>query len=189
MEPLAKLFGSPVRLKILRLFVFNQDNAFTPTEVTERTKLSKEVARRELGELCASGLLHKKGVRASARYQVNPRFEHLAALTVFIRETTSVRPRVIIGALRRAGMLQLVVLSGFFTSVIESQIDLLVVGDHLEERTLLQAVHSLEAELGREIRYASFATSDFRYRNGVYDRLLRDVFDYPHRLLIDKIGL
>ena len=48
---------------------------------------------------------------------------------------------------------------------------------------------SLEAELGREIRYASFATEDFRYRTGVYDRLLRDVFDYPHRLLIDKIGL
>ena len=189
MEPLAKLLGSPARLKMLRLFVFNQDTAFTPREVTERTKLSNEVMRRELGELHASGLLRKKGTRASACYQVNLRFEHLAALTVFVRETTSVRPRVIIGALRRAGTLQLVVLSGFFTSVIESQIDLLVVGDHLEERALAHAVHSLEAELGREIRYASFATVDFRYRVGIYDRLLRDVFDYPHRTLIDKLGL
>lgn len=189
MEPLAKLFGSPARLKVIRLFVFNQDDSFTPAEVSGRIKLSKEVTRRELGELCTSGLLRKRGSHSSARYQVNLRFEYLTALNIFVRETTSVRPRIIIGALRRAGTLQLVVLSGFFTGVLESQIDMLVVGDHLDEHTLAHAVHSLEAELGREIRYASFATADFRYRNGVYDRLLRDVFDYPHRLLVDKIGL
>jgi len=189
MEHLSKLFGSPVRMKTLRLFVFNQDSSFTSEEVAKRIKLSKGIVRHEISELCASGLLRKKKVRSFASYQVNPRFEHLAALNVFIRETTSVLPRVIIGTLRRAGSLQLVVLSGFFTGVLESQIDLLVVGDHIEERALAHAVHSLEAELGREIRYASFATADFRYRNGVYDRLLRDVFDYPHRILIDKIGL
>ncbi len=189
MEPLAKLFGSPARLKMIRLFVFNQDTDFTPTQITERLKLSKEVARRELDNLCASGLLRKKGARMSVRYQVNSRFEHIIALNVFIRETTNVLPRVIISMLKRAGTLQLVVLSGFFTGVLESQIDLLIVGDRLEERALAHAVHSLEAELGREIRYASFATADFRYRIGVYDRLFRDVFDYPHRLLIDKIGL
>ena len=189
MEPLAKLFGSPARLKIIRLFVFNQDDSFTSAEVSERIKLSKEITRRELKDICLSGLLRKKGSSASSKYQVNQRFEYLMALNVFIRETTSVRPRIIIGMLRRAGNLQLVVLSGFFTGAIESQIDLLIVGDHLEERTLARFVHSLEAELGREIRYASFATEDFRYRNGVYDRLLRDVFDYPHRLLLDKIGL
>ena len=189
MESIAKIFGSSARLKMLRLFMFNQDLSLTLLEITKRTKLSKEAARREVTELCASDLLRKKGARASASYQVNPRFEHLAALNVFIRETTSVRSRAIIGTLRRAGTLQLVVLSGFFTNVLESRIDMLIVGDHLDERILAHAVHSLEAELGREIRYASFATQDFRYRTGVYDRLLRDVFDYPHRLLIDKIGL
>lgn len=189
MERLSKLFGSPSRLKALRLFVFSQDTALTLAEVAQRTKLSKETARREVTELLAAGLLRKKGERAAARYQVNPRFEHLAALNVFIRETTAVRPQEIIATLKKAGTLRLVALSGHFTGILESQIDLLVVGDHLEERTLAHAVHTLEAELGREIRYASFATADFRYRLGVYDRLLRDVFDYPHRLLIDKIGL
>jgi len=190
MELLGKLFGSSARLKTLRLFVFNQDTAFTLTEVAGRTKLSREVARREVSELLSAGLLRKKGSqRAPAHYQANPRFEHLEALDTFIRETTTVRPQKIITALKRAGALRLVALSGHFTGILEPQIDLLVVGDHLEERTLAHAVHSLEAELGREIRYASFATADFRYRLGVYDRLLRDVFDYPHRLLVDKIGL
>lgn len=189
MEPLAKLFGSSARLKTIRLFVFNQDASFTFTEVIERTKLSKAVVHREISELQTAGLVRKKGTHASARYQANPRFEHLLALDIFIRQTTSVRPKTFVTALRRAGTLRLVALSGLFTGILESQIDLLIVGDHLDERVLAGAVRHLEAELGREIRYASFATADFRYRLGIYDRLLRDVFDYPHRLLIDKIGL
>lgn len=189
MESLAKLFGSPARLKTLRLFVFNKDVAFTPAEIVVRTKLAREIVRHELSELYAAGVLRKKSTPAGIRYQTNPRFEHLGALDTFIRETTSVHPQDMIKALKRAGVLRLVALSGFFTGILETQIDLLIVGDHLEERTLASAVRSLEAELGREIRYASFATPDFRYRFGVYDRLLRDVFDYPHRLLIDKIGV
>ncbi len=189
MEPLAKIFGSPARLKVIRLFVFNMDASLTFSDIVQRTKLSKNVARRELSELIASGFVRKKGASTLARYQTNSRFEQLDALETFIRDTTSVHPQKMIAALRRAGALRLVVLSGLFMSVLESQIDLLIVGDNLEERVLAAVVRSLEAELGREIRYASFATADFRYRLRVYDRLLRDVFDYPHRILVDKIGL
>lgn len=189
MEPLAKLFGSTARLKTLRLFIFNKDASFTPSEVAERAKLTKVIARHELTELYSAGLLRKKGAQTPTRYQTNPRFEHLSVLDTFIRETTSVRPEIIVKALKRAGTLRLVALSGLFTGILEAQIDLLIVGDNLDERIIATAVRNLESELGREIRYATFATVDFRYRLGVYDRLLRDVFDYPHRLLIDKIGL
>jgi hypothetical protein len=189
MEPLAKIFGSPARLRLLRLFLFNQNVGFTLATIATRTKLSPEAVRRELSDLLESDLIRKKGARASAKYQVNPRFEHLAPLDTFIRETTSVRPQDIVTALKRAGTLRLVALSGLFTGQLEPQVDLLIAGDHLEERVLAAVVRSLEAELGREIRYASFPTADFRYRRGVYDRLLRDVFDYPHRILLDKIGL
>lgn len=189
MEPLSKIFGPPSRLKIIRLFIFNQDTVLTLVEIAERAKLSKDTVRHELTDLLAAGLLRKKGTQTPMRYQTNPRFEHLTALDIFVRETTSVRPQAIVKILKRAGTLRVVALSGFFTGILEPQIDLLVVGDNIEERVLATAVRSLEAELGREIRYASFTTADFRYRLGVYDRLLRDVFDYPHRLLIDKIGL
>ncbi|HVB20112.1 MAG TPA: hypothetical protein VNF51_02430 [Candidatus Paceibacterota bacterium] len=189
MEPLARIFGSGAHLKTLRLFVFNKDSVFTLADIAGRTKLSKEVVRRSLAEFLAAGLVRKKGALVPSRYQTNSHFEYLDALDTFIRETTNVRPQDMLKALKRTGALRLIALSGLFTGVLEAQIDLLVVGDNLDERTLANAVHSLEAELGREIRYASFSTADFRYRFGVYDRLLRDVFDYPHRLLIDKIGV
>jgi hypothetical protein len=189
MELLGRLFGSVGRLKMLRLFVFNKNAVLTAAEVAERTKLPRGTVRRDLAEFLAAGLVKRKGSATPYKYQTNTKFVHLPALDVFIRDTTSVRPERILAALKRAGTLRLVALSGIFTGVEQSQVDLIVVGDHLDERTLKKAVYALEAEIGREIRYASFTTADFRYRFGVYDRLLRDVFDYPHRLLIDKIGL
>jgi hypothetical protein len=68
------------------------------------------------------------------------------------------------------------------------KVDLLVVGDKLDEKPLGNAIHTLEAEMGRELRYAYFTTEEFKYRVGVYDRLVRDVFDYPHRTILDRIG-
>lgn len=189
MQSLSKIFGSPSRLKTLRLFIYNQDTAYTIDEIAERSKITKEVSRKEVQELLSAGLLRRRGAGPVARYQVNSRFQHLEQLGTFIRDTTNIRPQEMISALRRVGTLRLIALSGLFMNVLESQIDLLVVGDALDERTLINVVRTLEAELGREVRYASFSTADFRYRYGVYDRLLRDVFDYPHRLLIDKIGL
>lgn len=189
MERLGRLLGGKDRLKMLRLFVFNQEAAFTLGQISERTKLSKEAVRRELTDLLAAGLLRKKKGKGPAAYHVDPRFEYLAPLTIFVRDTTSVSSERIIAACKKAGNLKMVALSGFFTGILEPQVDLLVVGDNLDERALLISVRALEAELGREIRYASFPTPDFRYRLGVYDRLLRDVFDYPHRVLVDRIGL
>ena len=179
MEPLARIFGSAARLRLLRLFVFNQESSLTLEEVSARAKVSASDARGVLADFAAAGLLRKKGSRP-ARYQANPRFEHLAALAAFVRQSTSLQSAQIVAALKKAGPTKLILLSGLFTGALESQIDLLIVGDALSERSLTQAIHVLEAELGREIRYASFSTPDFQYRKGVYDRLIRDVFDYIH---------
>ena len=51
------------------------------------------------------------------------------------------------------------------------------------------AIRSLEAELGIEIRYAAFSSEELLYRVGLYDKLTRDVFDYKHQILVDKIGI
>lgn len=189
MDPLSRIFGSPVRLKLLRLFVFNDDVSFTPTDVAFRAKASKDATRKELAVLLASGFIKKRTGKGPAQFQANRKFGDYEALATFVRATTEISDTSAIAVLKKAGSLRLVALSGLFTGAIESKIDLLVVGDKLEEKPLAAAVRALEAELGRELRYASFTTEQFRYRQGVYDRLLRDLFDYPHRAILDRLGI
>lgn len=187
MDPLAKLFGSPVRAKLLRLFLFNPEEAFTTDEVASRTKVAKAAAKKEVNALVAIGVVRKKAGKKPS-FMADARFKHFEALSGFLRASTGVSDTTVVGSLKKAGSLRLVALSGLFTGALEPKVDLLVVGDRLDDRSLASIVHTLEAELGRELRYASFSTEEFRYRTGVYDRLLRDVFDYPHRTILDRIG-
>jgi len=189
MEPLAKLFGSMTRVKLLRLFLFNESEMFSAKDVVTRAKVSKDGARRELSSLVTMGLLKKKAGKGGPYFLANPKFPHYEALRTFLRTTSGVDDESITSNLKKVGSLRLVVLSGLFTGVPESKVDLMVVGDRLDDRALSGVVAGLEAELGRELRYAAFSTEDFRYRVGVYDRLVRDVLEYPHRLVLDRIGM
>ncbi len=189
MDPLAKLFGSAARVKLLRLFLFNENDSFTVADAANRSKTAKDAARKEVAALLGIDLIRKKTGKGTARYTVNQKFEHYEALRTFLRTTSGLDDSNIASSLRRAGTLRFLALSGLFTGVVESKVDILIVGDRIDEKLLASTVRTLEAELGRELRYASFTTEDFRYRVGVYDRLVRDVLDYPHRLVLDKIGI
>ncbi|MDB5189572.1 MAG: seg [Parcubacteria group bacterium] len=188
MDPLSRLFGNPARLKLLRLFVFNDDTVFSLTDAAFRSKTAKEAARKEMTVLVAAGLIRKKSGKQGSGYTANKKSAHYVPLKIFLRDTTDVSDSDILTMLRKAGTVRVVALSGLFTGALEPKIDLLVVGDRLEEKPLANAIHTIEAELGRELRFASFTTEEFKYRVGVYDRLVRDVFDYPHRTILDRIS-
>ncbi len=189
MDPLARLFGSFVRLKLLRLFLFNDDMSFTVSESAFRTKAAKDAVRKEVKALLAAGVLRKKAGKGEIQYAANPRFSYYSALQTFIRSTTNLGDADIVNLLKKAGTVRLVALSGLFTGAVETKADILVVADKLDDKALDSAIRSLEAEFGRELRFTAFSTEDFSYRRGVYDRLLRDIFDFPHRILLDKIGI
>jgi hypothetical protein len=189
MDPLARLFSSSARLKLLRLFLFNDDTGFSVLDAAFRINVPKESVRKELKTLMMSGIVKKRTGKDGIIYSTNKRFEHYESLQAFLRTTTSLDDTSIVTKLKKGGALRLVVLSGLFTGALETKADILVVGDRIDDKHLEKAVHELEAELGRELRFASFTMQEYRYRVGVYDRLLRDIFDYPHRTLLDKIGL
>ena len=188
MDALDRLFGSSARVKLLRAFFFNPEASFTSAELAKRINASPERVRAEINTLLDAGILKRKGQRVAA-YAVDRRFPHFEALDVFIRSTSGARPADLAKLLKPAGPFRLILLSGFFTGLAEASIDLLVVGDALNDRRVAKAVSAIEAKFGREIRYAALSTVDFRYRQGIYDRLIRDILDYPHRVVLDTLGL
>jgi hypothetical protein len=57
----------------------------------------------------------------------------------------------------------------------------------LKKNIIEKNIRSIEADVGRELNYATLETEDFLYRAGTSDRFIRDVFDYPHERMIDKL--
>ena len=92
--------------------------------------------------------------------------------------------------LRRVGRLRLVIMSSTFMSARsgDAKIDLLLVGDSFDGKKMDAVLAGIESERGREIRYAAFSPMEYAYRLDVQDRLIRDLLDYPHQVLLDKLA-
>ncbi len=88
----------------------------------------------------------------------------------------------------RLGTIKLVIVAGVFIQEQESRLDLLVVGDHIKKASFENAIKTLEAEIGKELRYAYFTTDDFKYRLNMFDKLVRDVLDYPHKKVLNRLS-
>ncbi|MEX0931731.1 MAG: hypothetical protein WDZ88_03190 [Candidatus Paceibacterota bacterium] len=205
MEILAKLFGSASRVKILRLFLFNDDTAFEVSDVVSRAKVSTGEARKETQTLLKIGCIKKKSFTKDVYakngklvtvkkkkvegFELNHDFLYLIPLQNLLIHIAPLDNKQFAKRLASTGNLKLVVVSGVFLKQEESRIDLLIVGDKLKMNALESVVKTLEAEIGKELRFAALDTADFEYRLGVCDRLVRDVLDYPHQKIVDKLGV
>lgn len=200
MDILEKLFGSADRVKIMRMFLFNPEAVISAPAVVSRTASSKRIVDKELSLLEKAGFVRRKpfskGTRDSKGKKIrgngwilNRNFKYLRPLESLLIQQALVSESEIIRRLERVGKLKLVLISGLFIQDPESRVDILVVCEHIRGKTLMQVIKDFEAEIGKELRYAVFETPEFEYRVKMYDKLIRDVFDYPHRKIIDKIGV
>jgi hypothetical protein len=198
-DPLAILFGNQARVKLLRFFLFNPSQEFTFDDISRRAKLVRRTARTEINALERAEVIKKKTIIAAhptkgtktrmQGFALNDKFPQLASLQTFLFETAPINGTTVLKHIRKIGPLDFVAMTGVFMREFDRRLDLLIAMKKLNENKVEVAIRALEAELGIEIRYATFTSEDLLYRVGMYDKLTRDVFDYPYQILIDKIGI
>lgn len=215
MDILEKIFGSAAKVKLIRLFLFNPNHTFDVATIALRAKVSPQVVRNEMRILEETGLVKPKTVHKAVGgavakaakkakkhgkkrpipkikakgWMLNDNFLYLGALKSFLINVSAFQPDDIIKKMGRVGKIKLLIVSGVFIQEKESRVDLLVVGDGIKKGALDVAIKTIEAELGREIVYSAFETVDFQYRLGMFDKLVRDILDFPHKKLVDKLGV
>lgn len=205
METLSKLFSGEGRVKLMRLFLFNQTDLFSLEQIVNKAKVSTRMAKSELDVLHKAGMIkNRKAVQVSkvkrrgklvevkkrlVCWHLDPDFEYLLPLQNLLINTRPLRKEEILRRLTSVGKLKMVVVSGVFIQNPDSRVDMLIVGDNLRRGAIDRIVKTMEAEIGKELVFASFETADFQYRLGMYDKLIRDILDYPHQKLLDKLNL
>jgi len=195
MEILAKLFGSAARVKIIRLFLFNPEVSFDVDDVMSRARVDRDDVWKELSLLERTGLVLRKPFfkRAEKKrvsgFVLNQEFLYLSGLRKLLIETVTANTDDFLKRFRALGKLRLVMVAGVFIQSVDSRADILIVGEGLKRGPLETVIKGLEAEIGKELRYAYFETKDFVYRLNMFDKLVRDIIDYPHQILLDKLDM
>lgn len=192
MEALSKLFGSEAKVKIMRLFLFNPETVFDTGEISERAKVEPPKVRREISNLEKMGLVKRRVSNKKKNghgFVLETQFPYLLQLQNFLINIEPLQPKEIIRKVSKVGNIKLIIIAGVFLQEPESRADLVIVGDAVKKSNLENLMKTLEAEIGKELRYAYFTTEDFKYRISMFDKLVRDILDYPHKKILNKIGV
>jgi hypothetical protein len=115
---------------------------------------------------------------------LNTEFPYLGALYDLLITSKSIDKKELASRIRRTGRIKMLVLAGAFIKEPNSRLDILAVGDSINQKKFEQVVRSLESEIGKELKYSAFTTDEFRYRISMYDKLVCDVFDFPHEIVV-----
>ena len=193
MEILGKLFGSEAKVKIIRLFLLGRDTIFDTATIASRINEDTTKTRRELANLEKTALIKRKARKHNGKnvvgFVLNNNFSYLAPLHNLLINSAPLQPKEIIRKVSSLGTIKLIIVSGVFIQDSDSRADILIVGDNIKKGQLSNVIRNLEAEVGKELRYVHFATADFLYRLNMYDKLIRDILDYPHVKLVNKLAI
>lgn len=193
---LDNLFGSRVRVKLLKLMYREHPTALPMSDLTVRVQEPSFIVRRELLILEDIKLVRK--IRSSKvgqdRFSLNEEFDFFVELQDLILKPSPVETDRLIKRINSLGRVKLAVVAGIFVSqpddtTYETPADLFIVGDDIDRGKLTKFLKSLEADMGTEIRFGVMEKDEFKYRYEMFDRFLRVLLEGPHRKIINKLDM
>lgn len=190
---LEHLFGSKTRVKLLRLFLHNPEEAFFVRELSRRVGAQIHSVRRELqnleklGIVKASGGGGSKGVSSALRkkyHQADTGFVLFGELQSLLRKSQVLLERNLVQRIQKLGNVQYLTLCGVFVGE-EAPTDLLVVGK-LPNEPLQRLVKRFEQEVGYPVNYTLMTPEEFSYRRDITDRFLYGLLEKKNMVMINE---
>lgn len=195
---LEQIFGSRIRVRLLKLFLGHPDEKFFVREITRVTRSHIHSVRRELSNLCKVGLIHvyednlnlpRKGNGLQRKfYESNQAcviFNELRSLLLkgqlFLQEELARQ-------LQESGSIKYLALTGFFVDLQGFPTDLMLVGK-VSRKKCARLIRDFEEEFGRTINYTIFSTKEFTQRKEMTDRFLYQFFETKKIVLIDRLPM
>jgi predicted nucleotidyltransferase len=158
---LNKLFSSNVRVKILSLFLFNDDLNYYVREISKLIDAHPSQVLKELSNLEDLNLIVKYKKGNLSIYKINKSNIFLSDLKNIFLKTEFVGKNI---KDKLKDKVKYCLIFGSFAKGIEnskSDVDILIISDVLKENELLNITQDLENNLNRDINYILWNNKDF----------------------------
>lgn len=185
---LSTLMSSPFRIKALAYILKRPDQEGTAAEFGAAVGVSREVALRELNALVRLGIVRTVGTTRDKKFVPNQTDFLYEPIRTLLVESTTPSSKEIINAFKGVRGLWLLVSSGALVDDPRSEVDLLVVCRNPEEAKIARAVKKIETLSAIPVRYAVMEVDEYLGRRQAYDRILRDIFEYSHEMILERGG-
>ncbi|MBI2446671.1 MAG: hypothetical protein HYV51_02495 [Parcubacteria group bacterium] len=183
------LFDSPVRVRVLKLFLYNPETSFESQTISKILNIGSAIANKHLRGLKEVKLIDQKMIKSKKVFKTNPDFYFYNELKELILKANPASKEKLIKRISSLGKIRIAIISGIFVNFDGARADLMIVGDDVKPAKFNKFLKDLEAEVGKEINCALMTVKEFNYRYNMYDRFVRDLLDFKHEKLINKLKI
>ncbi len=200
---LEQLFGSKTRVKLLQLFLNNQNQPYYLRELARKLKTQLNSVRREVENLEKMEIIKSvelvselapeadgkrtKNVSSNKKYLLaNTDFILYPELKALLLKAQLLYERNFVRKIEKMPKVKLFILAGFFVGNEAAPTDMLLVG-MVNRKKLAAVVREFERELGHSINFTVLTPQEFKYRQDITDRFLYDILEGKKIMIIDRI--
>jgi predicted nucleotidyltransferase len=184
---LADALFSTIQQRVLAYLFGQPERSFFATELIKLAGGGSGAVQRELARLAQSGLVTVKRVGAQKHYQANPRSPIFAELCAIAQKTVGLAE-----PLREAlaPLAERITVAFVFGSVAKhsdtaaSDIDVLILSDHVDYADVFAALQSAEVKLGRTLNPTVYKPADWRKKRNSGNAFVVKVGAQPKLFLI-----
>jgi predicted nucleotidyltransferase len=165
----------------------NRRAVFFASELIQLTRSGSGAVQRELKRLVSSGLLTVERIGKQKHYQANPDSPVFRELRGLVLKTVALVEPIRNALEPLANRIMLALLYGSVakgTDTEASDIDLLVVANHLTLEDVYSALASAEADLDRKISPTLYTSKEFANRKAARNAFLTRVLNGEHVVLL-----
>ncbi|MBX9765053.1 hypothetical protein K2X83_00225, partial [Patescibacteria group bacterium] len=174
------------RIKVLKFFTLQPNIKVSARDVAGTIGGSAAKTETEIRALTRAGVLMGKRQGAKTLYSLSPSFQYADAVRSFLDEITQPNDKSLSDAFRGVPGVTLLVATGALMRDPRPSVDLLVVTRRPKDARIERAVRQVETKASLPIRYAVFDTKEYEERRVARDRLLRDIFEFTHLVVLGR---
>ena len=181
------LIDTPGRTKIVAFFLNANPRAFHSEEVRRAVLESGPAVVSNLRHFARSGFLKTGERKGEVYYRLNSKFPYYEELKGLLAKKPVRVKDILSEELQRLNNVSLAVLTGIFTGQQFMPADLVIVGNPAPA-VFKRVLEKIEKEMRMEINYSLFTEDEFDERAAMFERFMRDLFENPHLVVVDKKG-
>lgn len=183
---LSDIIDSKHNSAVLSFFLAAPQRSFSILELSKRLNISHMKSAHALGKLTSMGILKVFSKKNKKYYLLNSRYKLLPDLRLSFARSGIVYHDELFSAVKKVGDIKAAFLSGIFCGQPNLPVDLLLVGK-ANLNKLANFLKSVEKLMGQDINYSIMTVEEFLLRRDTFDKFIKDIFDYPHLVVLDEV--
>jgi predicted nucleotidyltransferase len=187
---LADALFTTTQQRVLGLLFCQPERSFYASEVIGRARVGSGAVQRELARLVDSGLVRVSRIGRQKHYRANTEAPVFRELQSLLMKTVGVADPIREALEPLFPKIKLALIYGSVARGADratSDIDVLVVSDHLSLEDLYDAVRGVENRLARSVNVTLYSTEEFRERRTHNSSFLSKILRVEHIVLHGRI--